>query len=51
LSNERGDWQIIVTATVCSLAIGEETTFNDVIAGHPTNLCAITDPERAAGAG
>jgi hypothetical protein len=38
---------ILFTTTVAVLAVDGQVTVNGVIAGQPTNLYAVADPERA----
>ena len=38
---------IVFTATIASLAVDGQIMLNGVIAGHPANLYAVVDPERA----
>ena len=38
---------ILFTTTVAALAVDGQITVNGVIIGHPANLYAVVDPERA----
>ena len=38
---------ILFTTTVASLAVNGQITVNGLITGHPANLYAVVDPERA----